>query len=367
MEFLDQVVLGNAVRDWLLAGGIFLAILATYSLIARFLVDRVASLAAQTQTSLDDALDAAIRQTKPLLLFGLALYFASRPLDLSDRAQTWLEVLVIASILLQAGFWIVAWLQVLLESWKHKRWGDDAGANSTFRLVELAVKIAVWAVIFLLLLENLGVDISALVAGLGIGGIAVALAVQSILGDLFASLTILLDKPFVEGDFLAVGDLKGTVESIGLNTTRLTSLSGEQLVFSNKDLVQARIRNYGRMEERRADFRIGVEYGTPPEIVERIPSMIREAIEAHALARFDRSHFSTFGDSALVVDTVFYMTVPDYQTYMDVQQTVNLELLRRFAEEGIEFAYPTRRLYLETVDPTFRDGRADRRVRTDSG
>jgi small-conductance mechanosensitive channel len=211
----------------------------------------------------------------------------------------------------------------------------------------------------MLVLENLGVDISALVAGLGIGGIAVALAVQSILGDLLASLSILLDKPFVIGDYLSVDDLGGTVESIGLNSTRLTSLTGEQLVFSNKDLLQSRIRNFGRMEERRVLFRIGVVYGTPPEVVEKIPGMLRSAIESHELTRFERSHFKEFGDSALIFETVYFMTVPDYGTYMDVQQAVNLDMLRRFAAQGIEFAYPTQHLYLETVGTLYPAGPSD--------
>ena len=232
---------------------------------------------------------------------------------------------------------------------RERKWGDDQAATSTFSFVNYAMNVAVWAIVLLLLLENLGVDISALVAGLGIGGIAVALAIQSILGDLFASLTILLDKPFVIGDSLAVDDLSGTVQSIGLNSTRLTSITGEQLVFSNKDLLQSRIRNYGRMEERRIKFQIGVVYGTPPGVVEKIPDMIKAAVESHELTRFDRSHFKEFGGSALIFETVFYMTVPDYKAYMDIQQTVNLELMRRFAAEGIEFAYPTQHVFLETV------------------
>ncbi|HKK08681.1 MAG TPA: mechanosensitive ion channel family protein, partial [Gemmatimonadota bacterium] len=189
-------------------------------------------------------------------------------------------------------------------------------------------------------------QIKTLLAGLGVGGIAVALAVQTILGDLFASLSIVLDKPFVIGDFLAVGEHTGTVEQIGIKTTRIRSLSGEQLVFSNADLLSSRIRNYGRMRERRAVFTVGVTYGTPPGTARRIPDLIREALAEHDEVRVDRCHFKAFGDSALIYETVYYVSDPAYNLYMDIQQEVNLELMRLFAEEGIEFAYPTRTVHL---------------------
>jgi len=195
-------------------------------------------------------------------------------------------------------------------------------------------------------LDNLGVDITALVAGLGIGGIAVALAAQNVLGDLFASLSIVLDKPFVVGDFLNVDDFLGSVEHVGLKTTRLRSLSGEQLVFSNNDLLNSRIRNYGRMFERRVVFSLGVTYETPPEKLRGIPTIIREAVEAKDKVRFDRAHFQKYGDFALVFEVVYYVLSSDYTLCMDIQQSVNLRIYERFAEEGIEFAYPTQKLYV---------------------
>ena len=349
MDFLNTEFLGNSVRTWLIAGALLLALIAVHALVRRLATGRIKMLSQRTDTQLDDALAAAVAATKPALLFFIAIFFVSQPLSLPESVGRWVRILATVAALMQIGFWTVAWLDVLLLSWKHKQLGDDPDASSKLGFVHYAINVAVWAVVLLLLLENLGVDISALVAGLGIGGIAVALALQNILGDLFASLTILIDKPFLIGDYLAVDDLSGTVETIGLNTTRLTSLTGEQLVFSNKDLLQSRIRNYGRMEERRVLFRIGVVYGTPPDVMERIPGMLQAAIESHELTRFDRSHFKECADSALVFETVCFMTVPDYSAYMDVQQFVNLELMRRFAAEKIEFAYPTRHVYLETL------------------
>ena len=356
MDFLNTEFFGNSVRAWLIAGALLLAFIAVYALVRRLTAGRIQKLSQRTENHLDDALAAAVAATKPALLFFIAIFFAAQALSLPASVEKWVGILATVAALMQIGFWSVGWLDVVMASWRERRLGDDPDASTTFNFIHYALNVLVWAIVLLLLLENLGVDISALVAGLGISGIAVALALQSILGDLFASLTILLDKPFLVGDYLAVDDLSGTVESIGLNSTRIKSLTGEQLVFSNKDLLQSRIRNYGRMEERRVLFRIGVVYGTPPGVLQKIPDMIRKAIEGQELTRFDRSHFKEFGESALSFETVYYMTVPDYQVYMNVQQQVNLAVLRSFENEGIEFAFPTQHVYLESVGGTDRPG-----------
>jgi small-conductance mechanosensitive channel len=204
-----------------------------------------------------------------------------------------------------------------------------------------------WLAVLLLALDNLGYDVTALIAGLGVGGIAVALAVQNILGDLFASLSILIDKPFVVGDFLIVDDYMGSVEHVGLKTTRIRSLSGEQLVISNSDLLKSRLRNYGRMYERRVAFNIGVTYDTTREQLRKIPEIMRSAVERQEKTRFDRSHFGKYGEYALIFETVYYVLQADYNLYMDIQQAINLEINEAFEELGIEFAYPTRTLLLQ--------------------
>jgi len=200
--------------------------------------------------------------------------------------------------------------------------------------------------IVLLVLDNLGFNITTLVAGLGVGGIAVAMASQSVLADLFASLSILLDKPFKVGEFIIVGDMMGSVENIGLKTTRVRSLGGEQLVFSNADLLSSRIRNYRRMEERRVVFTIGVEYSTSYEKLKRIPGMIKDIILSVDHTRFDRSHFMNYGDFSLNVETVFYVLSSDYNLYADVRQEINLALFKKFEDEGIVFAFPSQTVYL---------------------
>jgi small-conductance mechanosensitive channel len=186
-----------------------------------------------------------------------------------------------------------------------------------------------------------------MIAGLGVGGVAVALAVQSILGDLFASLSIVIDKPFVIGDFVIVDEYMGTIEHVGLKTTRIRSLGGEQIVFSNSDLLKTRIRNYKRMRERRVLFGFGVLYQTPIDVVEKIPDLMRAIVEARKNVRFERAHFKAFGESSLDFEVVYWMLDPDYNLYMDVQQAINLEMLRVFEREGIGFAYPTRTLVID--------------------
>jgi small-conductance mechanosensitive channel len=223
--------------------------------------------------------------------------------------------------------------------------GEQAALSTLAGLRWLALGIC-YALIVLLALQNLGVDVTALVAGLGIGGIAVALAVQNILGDLFASLTIALDKPFVGGDFIIVGSDMGTVEHVGLKTTRVRSLWGEQLVFGNADLLSSRIRNFKRMNQRRVVFGFGVVYQTPPDIVEAIPGIVRECIEAGPGVKFDRCHFYRFGASSLDFEAVYYVNTPDYNTHMDVQQGIHLAIARRFRERGIAFAFPTQTVHL---------------------
>ena len=359
MEILDHTWLGNPVRNWLVTLGVAAVAAAALHLVVKVLLARVQRLASRTDMPYDDAVVGALRGTRWFFVIAVAVRLGSRGLALPDLADVWLDRIVLFAVLLQVGLWVSSWAEQVLDAWRRHRYADDAEALSSYNLFRYAALVVVWGSVVLLFLDNAGVDVTALVAGLGVGGIAIALAIQSILGDLFASLSIVLDKPFLVGDFLIVDDKMGTVESIGLKTTRLRSLSGEQLVFANSDLLKSRIRNYGRMEERRAVFAFGVVYGTDPAKLRAIPGIVREAIEAQENTRFDRSHFKGFGDSSLDFETVYYMTVPDYNAYMDVQQAINLALFERFSEEGIEFAFPTRTVYAEAVGPRRREAEGD--------
>jgi small-conductance mechanosensitive channel len=346
MDILTLPFYGNTVRTWLIA---LLAVVAT-AVALRILqalgIRYLSRLAARTDNPWDDAFVAVLRSTKWLFLLIIALFAGSLFLTLPERVRGIVNVATIIALLTQGGLWLNAAILFWLEHYRQRKLKEDPASVTTVNAVSYVGRLVLWSVILLLALDNLGVDVTALVAGLGVAGIAVALAVQNILGDLFASLSIVLDRPFTVGDFLIIDQHLGSVEYIGLKTTRLRSLSGEQLVFSNTDLLSSRIRNYGRMYERRVVFTIGVTYQTPRDKLVKIPTIIREAVETQEKIRFDRSHFKEYGDFALVFESVYYVLVPDYNAYMDIQQAINLRTHERFEEEGIEFAYPTQTLFL---------------------
>lgn len=347
---LDRVLWDNPLSAWLVALGVLALVVLGSWVVERFALTRFDTFARSTQTDIDDLFAAVLARTKILLLFVVGAFFASLTLTLPTLAALVLRRAAAIAVVLQGGVWASAAITFWVDRFRERALDEDAAAVTTVSALSFGGRLLVWAVVLLLILDNLGVEVTALLTGLGIGGIAVALAVQSILGDLFASLSIVLDKPFVIGDFLTVGTHKGSVEHIGLKTTRLRSLSGEQLVISNGDLLNSRIQNHGRMGDRRAVFTIGVTYDTGREALARIPDMIREAVEGQEHTRLDRSHLTEFGDYAILFETVYYVTVPDYNVYRDIHQAINLEIHRRFEGEGIEFAYPTQVVYTGPIE-----------------
>ena len=336
---------GNEIRIWLISLAVALGILIVLRVVEQVLIVRAMKLAKKTSTIADDLVVGALRKTKNAYLLTASIFAGSLCLTLPPEVGSVLRTVMVVATLIQGGIWLSSALQIWLA--KYRKEQDDGASLMTMNTLSFLGRVVLWATILLLTLDNLGVDVTALVAGLGIGGVAIALAVQNILGDLFASLSIVLDKPFVLGDFIIVGDLMGSVEHIGIKTTRIRSISGEQLIFSNGDLLSSRIRNFGRMERRRVVFKLGVIYQTTADALERIPSIIRETVEAQEKTTFDRSHFGSYGDFSLDFETVYYVESADYNLYMDIQQAINLTVYRRFADEGIEFAYPTQTLFIE--------------------
>ena len=346
LEWLDYELLDNSLLTWGAGVGLFLVAWVVLGVARRLIRGRLHALAERRQAAALQIAAHVVGQTKGWFLLLMALSAGASLLDLPEDAETFLSRVVVIGLLLQLGLWATVALTRYLTFKRERQLAADPGTVAAMDVLGFVLHAAVWTIVVLVALDNLGVDITAMVAGLGIGGIAVALAAQNVLGDLFASLSIVLDKPFVVGDFLDVDDYLGSVEHVGLKTTRLRSLSGEQLVFSNNDLLNSRIRNYGRMFERRVVFSLGVTYETSPEKLRAIPAIIREAVEARDKVRFDRAHFKKYGDFALVFEVVYYVLSADYTLCMDIQQSVNLRIYERFAEEGIEFAYPTQQLYL---------------------
>jgi small-conductance mechanosensitive channel len=346
MTFLDITYYNNTLRSWLAA--VLIAVVSVFILrvLMNTVVHRLDAFARKTKTNLDDFAVDMFKKTKIFFLFLLSLYAASFVLTLPEAAARIITSITIIAIIIQSAIWGSAFISPWSAEYMKKKIAQDDSSAATISVISFIAKVVLWGIAVLLILDNLGIDITALVAGLGVGGIAVALAVQNILGDLLASLSIVLDKPFVIGDFIIVGDYMGCVEHVGLKTSRIRSLSGEQIIFSNTDLLQSRIRNYKRMFERRVVSSLGVTYETLMEKVEAIPQIIKKAVEAQELARFDRAHFKEYGDFALIFEMVYYVKSPDYNIYMDIQQAINLVVFKRFKEEGIVFAYPTQTLYV---------------------
>jgi small-conductance mechanosensitive channel len=346
LEFLGTTYLGNSLQTWLIALSIAIAVLAVLGLLRRMLERRLSRVAVRTGTDIDDLAVDLVRMTKLFFPLFIALYIGSRTLAMTQALDRVMGAAMVIALLIQFALWGNAVISFWITRYMQSRMQVDAAAATTIGALRFIARLILWTVVLLLALDNLGIDITALATTLGVGGIAVALALQNVLGDLFASLSIVLDKPFVIGDFIIVGDFLGTVEHIGLKTTRLRSLSGEQLVFANGDLLSSRIRNYKRMAERRVVFSFGVVYQTPAEKLEAIPGLVREIVEYQAKVRFDRAHFKAFGDFSLNFEVVYYVLEPEYNLYMDIQQQINLTLYRRLEQEGIEFAYPTQTLYV---------------------
>lgn len=345
-QLLRETWRGNDLQSWGTALGVAVGII-LLSLVARhLLIVRWGKVAVRTRSDLDDFAVDLIRRTRSFFLIFLGVWAGAQLLDLRPSAERRFEQAAVLVFLLQAAIWGNG----LVGFWVHRftasrRAPDDAGSTTTIVATGYLLRLLLWTIILLVALENLGVNITALIAGLGITGIAVALALQNVLGDLFAAVAIVLDRPFVLGDSISVEGVDGTVERIGIKTTRVRSLSGEQVILPNSELLKGRIRNFRRMDERRVVFKIGVVTETAADKVSRLPAVIRELVESQPHTRFDRSHFARFTDSGLEFETVYFVTSPDYNQYMDIQQAINVALLRRLTEDGIGVAHPARLIY----------------------
>jgi small-conductance mechanosensitive channel len=338
-RWLDVLFLDSSVRAWISAAAVAAALYLVLVLVKRLIVRRIGRIAGRTATEIDNFLVDMVGRTHKGLLLVPVIYFGSLFLTLPPHVEGVLRSAAVVAVLLQIALWTLIGIDFWVASTRRKRLAADAATVSLIGVLGFIGKLVLWTLMVLLVLDNLGVNVTALVAGLGVGGIAVALALQNILGDLFASLSIVLDKPFVLGDSIQVDDFNGTVESIGLKTTRLRSVSGEQIIFPNGNLLQSRIRNYKRMSERRAVFTFGVAPDTPAEALEKIPALVRGIVEAQEGIRFDRVHFKRFGEWSFEYEAVYFVTTPDYNLYLDRQQAINLAILRRFADEGIALAF----------------------------
>ena len=343
--FLQTEILGNIAFDWIKAIVIFFIALGILKLFQTILIVRLKKLFKKTKTELDDVVINAIDAIYwPFYVFA-ALYFAIQFIVVPQIIGKWAFYIFLIVVVYYAIKFLAELIDFGAKMVIAKKEGEqDVGI---IKLITAAAKIILWLGAFVLILSNMGYNVTSLIAGLGIGGIAIALALQNILGDLFSSLAIYLDKPFKVGDFVVLGDQMGTVKKIGIKTTRIQTPQGEELVVSNSELTKSQVRNFGVMERRRNLQHIGVTYDTPAEKLKRIPGMIKEIIDKQSNVDCDRIHFKSFGDSSLIFEVVYYVKTGDYKKFMDMQGKINLEIVEKFNQENIEIAFPTQTLYIK--------------------
>ena len=344
-QILQANILGNRVLDYIIALAVFLACITAVKIFRRVIVLRLKQWAKKTTTTLDDFLISIFRRFLfPLLYFG-AFYLSLRNLALNPVLSRIIDISGLALLTIFVIRFSIAFINYALRTYWLRQKDEEAREQSIKGILAIA-KVAIWGLGIVFLLDNLGFKISTVIAGLGIGGVAVALAAQAVLGDLFSYFAIFFDRPFEIGDFIIVGDFLGTIEHVGIKTTRIRSLGGEQIVFSNSDLTNSRVRNYKRMDRRRVVFQLGVTYQTSLEQLKMIPRIISEVIKDTPDTAFDRAHFFSYGDFSLIFEVVYYVLSRDYNKYMDIQQEINFAIKQRFQKQGIEFAYPTQTLYV---------------------
>jgi small-conductance mechanosensitive channel len=333
----------NSLIDWLIALGVtaawFLALFAIRRLIRRY-NRRLEE--TEPKLGLLEVFTATFSRTTLLFMIVAAAAAGLATLNPSGLVTRVARTAVMIALIWQVGVWSTAATNALLE--RRRQQAVDPAMAGSLSIVGVILRTAIWIIVVLVILQNAGVDVGALMAGLGIGGVAVALAMQNVLSDLFASLSITLDRPFVVGDLLLLENLEGFVEHIGLKSTRIRSIGGEQIIVSNADLLRSRVRNFGRMSERRVEFTLAIAYETAPDTLEHIPIIIRDIVSSETDTRFGRSHLAGHGVYALNFQTVYYVLSPDFAQHMDIQHSIHVRIHREFAQAGIKFAEPLPRL-----------------------
>lgn len=343
-EISKQVYFNNTIQDYLISLGVLILLTIFIKLVNYFILMRLSSLIKKTNTKLDDFFIQTLdRKVLPLLFYG-SFYAAVSRLILAPVLIKIINFLGLALLAIYGASFASTVIIYLLQLYWTKK-GKKSTQDYALKLITKLIQIIIWAFAIITLLDNF-IEIDALIAGLGIGGIAIGFAAQAILQDIFSYFSIFLDRPFEVDDFIVIGEYKGTVEHIGLKTTRLRSINGEQLIFSNGDLTSSRVSNFKRMETRRVLFTIGVTYDTSVDKLKAIPEIIKSIILNIKDIQLDRVHFASYGDFSLKFETVYFVNNSDYNKYMDIQQEINYRLKEEFEKQGIEFAYPTHTLFV---------------------
>src|SRR3984957_956078 len=345
LDAAQRLLLSNSLTDWLIAALVAVAVWSGLWIVRRLTASRYKKYEDNQRRMPIRLVAYLIGNTKQFLFAALPLYAPQASLTLPDPVQHLVSNIVLILILLQTGLWAGRSVRFYLETKELERGADRVFAGS-LDIINFVARMLIWSLLVLVALDNLGVNITALLAGLGVGGVAVALALQNILGDLFASLSIALDKPFVVGDRLEIDTYAGKVEHIGIKTTRMRSDSGEQIILSNADILKSRVRNYGRAMEQRTLATIRVNYDTPTDTLRAIPKLLEGIVREQPNARFDRCHLKTLGDSALHFELSYFAQQPSLNPLLDLQQAVNFRIIDEFRRSGVDFDYPTQRVIL---------------------
>jgi small-conductance mechanosensitive channel len=346
-QLVEATYLGNTLWQLAIAAGVTVATFFVLLLIRRAIRSRYSKLAATPETEFLELPLKVASRTTPLFLLIASVFIGAQSLALPPSVVRILTTVFTIAVFWQIGLWTTIAVLGALERTQRATLATDSAAASSIGVIGFLARVTIWSFVLLLTLDNLGIQIKPLLAGLGIGGIAVALAAQNILGDLFASLSITLDRPFVVGDALQVDEFNGTVEYIGVKSTRLRSLSGEQIIIPNANLLSSRVRNNSRMNQRRVVLNISVDQQTPLHLLKKIPQQLRELIESHQPIRFDRSHFAKIGAASFDFEAVYIVLTPDYGKHMDILQDINLRLVELFASQGVVFSTPQRVYYMD--------------------
>ena len=344
-EIWDRVYFGNTVYNWALAIGTIAAAIIAIAIFKKIILSRLRKWSAKTDNTIDDFVTQIVERSVVPLLYIISIYFSITILSILPALLKIMHVAFLFAVTFFVLRIITAVVRQFVFSFVKTKENSEAKTKQARGLL-IIVNVAIWILGIVFLIDNLGYDVTTLIAGLGIGGIAIALAAQTILGDLFSYFVIFFDRPFEIGDFIVVEDKMGVVEYVGIKTTRIRTLGGEQLICSNTYLTNARVHNYKIMEQRRVVFSIGVTYQTTHQQLKSIPNIVKAIIEDKKDLKFDRGHFSGFGDFSLNFEFVYYVLSSDYNFYMDKQQEIYFQIVSEFEKEQIEFAYPTQSIFL---------------------
>ena len=349
-EPLNYTILSNSVNDYLLVIGVFAFVILIIKLFKYVILRKLKVIASRTKLKFDDLLIEIVDRFGWPFYILISLYIALQFITVPGFLKTALYY----AILIFVTYYVVRAFQTIIDYGtgiiiQKRREEEKEADTSVIDLLSRIAKGVLWIIAVILILSNIGYDVSTLIAGLGIGGLAIAIALQSILGDIFASFSIYFDKPFQVGDFIIFGNDMGVVKKIGIKSTRIQALQGQEIVVSNKQLTEMVVNNYKIMEQRRVVFSFGVKYDTSVEKLKKVDAIVADIISKVELTRLDRVHFFKFGDFSLIFEVVYYVATGDYNKYMDVQQEINLAIKERFENEGIEMAYPTQTIIINKI------------------